>query len=301
MSANLRAARPRRRLGAERVARLALVPSMLLCLIGYYGSIAWTVGISFTTSGVLPRAEWAGVDQYVRLWSEPRWHTAFSNMFVFGGLYIGLSLAFGVLLAIVVDQGLRGRNLLQAIFLYPIALSFIVTGLAWQWFLNPTVGLQSFVRSLGVEGFTFDWLSSPDRAIFTLVIAGVWHSAGLVMAIVYAGLGSIDSELWRAGRVDGIPRATMYRRVILPMLKPVLLVCVVLLAMDVVKSYDLVVAMTGGGPGFSTDLPAKYVVDHLFTRANVGLASAAATVMLIAILIILLLSAWAQGRGAREA
>ncbi|WP_241963032.1 carbohydrate ABC transporter permease [Thalassorhabdomicrobium marinisediminis] len=250
--------------------------------------------MSFTTSGILPKYEFAGFDQYIRLWSEPRWHTAFANMFIFGALYVGGCLVFGVALAIAVDQGVRGRNFLQSLFLYPIALSFIVTGLAWQWFLNPTVGLQAFVRSLGFEGFVFDWLSSPEKAIFTLVIAGVWQSSGLVMAIVYAGLGSIDSEIWRAGRVDGIPKVRMYRRVILPMLTPVLLVCVVLLAMNVVKSYDLVVAMTGGGPGFSTDLPAKFVVDNLFQRANIGLASAGATVMLLAVLVILLLSACIQ-------
>lgn len=294
------ARRPRRRMGAERTARLALVPTILLCLVGYYGSIAWTVGMSFTPSGVLPVYEWAGASQYVRLWGEPRWHTAFSNMFVFGGLYIGGSLGLGTLLAIALDQGVRGRSLLQTVFLYPIALSFIVTGLAWQWFLNPTTGLQEFVRGLGFSEFRFDWLSSPDRAIFTLVIAGLWHSAGLVMAIVYAGLGSVDVEIWRAGRVDGIPRWKMYLRVVLPMLTPVLLVCVVLLAMNVVKSYELVIALTGGGPGYATDLPAKYVVDNLFTRANIGLASAAAVVMLAAVLAILLLSAWArrEGRGA---
>ena len=117
------------------------------------------------------------------------------------------------------------------------------------------------------------------------------------MAIVYAGLGSVDAEIWRAARIDGVSRRRMYLRVILPMLKPVLLVCVVLLAMNVVKSYDLVVAMTGGGPGFSTDLPAKFVVDHLFQRANIGLASAAATVMLVTLLLVLLLSNWLQRRG----
>lgn len=286
-------------LSGERVARLALVPTILLCLIGTYGSIAWTVGISLTPSGSLPRAEWAGLAQYVRLAGEPRWHTAFANMFLFGGFYVAGCLAFGTLLAIALDQGVRARSLLQTIFLYPIALSFIVTGLAWQWFLNPTTGLQEFVRSLGWEEFRFDWLSDPDRAVFTLVIAGIWHSSGLVMAIVYAGLGSVDGEIWRAGRVDGIPRARMYLRVILPMLAPVLLVCVVLLAMNVVKSYELVVAMTGGGPGYATDLPAKFVVDNLFTRANVGLASAAATVMLLTILLILLVSGWAQRRAAR--
>lgn len=285
-------------LRADRVARLVLLPTILFCLVGYYGSILWTTGMSFTSSGILPRADFVGLEQYVRLWSEPRWHTAFGNMFLFGGLYVAGCMALGTLLAIALDQGVRGRSLLQTIFLYPIALSFIVTGLAWQWFLNPTTGLQDFVQGLGFEGFAFDWLSRPDRAVFTLVIAGVWHSAGLVMAIVFAGLGSIDGEIWRAGRVDGIPRGRMYLRVILPMLSPVLLVCVVLLAMDVVKSFDLVVAMTGGGPGYSTDLPAKFVVDHLFNRSNIGLASAAATMMLLSILAILLLSAWAGRRRA---
>ncbi len=282
------------RFSADNVARAALVPTILLCLIGYYGSIAWTVGMSFTTSGVLPNSDWAGLAQYERLWSEPRWHTSFGNMFIFGGFYIGGCLAFGTLLAIAVDQGVRGRTFLQTVFLYPIALSFIVTGLIWQWFLNPTTGLQDFVRTLGWESFTFDWLSDPDRAVYTLVLAGVWHSSGLVMAIIYAGLGSIDNEIWRAGRVDGVPGWRMYIWVILPMLAPVLLVCVVLLAMNVVKSYELVIAMTGGGPGYATDLPAKFVVDNLFTRANIGLASAAAVVMLLTILAILVLSGLAR-------
>lgn len=273
-------------------ARLVLVPTMLLCAVGFYGAMAWTVVMSFTPSGILPRYQWAGVSQYVRLFNTDRWHVAYTNMFVFGGLYILCSLLFGILLAIALDQGTRGRNIFQTIFLYPIALSFIVTGLAWQWLLNPTTGLQQFVRDWGFTGFTFDWLSSPDRAVYTLVMAGVWHAAGLVMAIVYAGLGGIDGEIWRAGRVDGIPRLTMYRRVILPMLKPVIAVCVVLLAMDVIKSYELVVAMTGGGPGYSTDLPAKFVVDSLFTRTNIGLASAGATLMLATIVLIMLALNW---------
>ncbi len=285
-----------RQMPPDRVARLVLVPTIVACLIGYYGAIGWTVGMSFTSSGSLPQWEWAGLTQYIRLWGEPRWHTAFANMFLFGVFYGVGCLVFGIALAIALDQGVRGRSYWQTAFLYPIALSFIVTGLAWQWFLNPTTGLQHFVRSLGWEPFSFDWLSNPDRAVYTVVIAGVWHSSGLVMAIVYAGLSSIDGEIWRAGRVDGVPRWRMYLRVVLPMLGPVILICVVLLAMNVVKSYDLIVAMTGGGPGFATDLPAKFVVDNLFTRGNIGLASAAATVMLLTILAILLLSGWIQRR-----
>jgi glucose/mannose transport system permease protein len=277
------------------VARLALIPTLVVCVVAYYGSIAWTVLMSFTASGMLPRYQFVGLKNYVDLFETDRWHSAFTNMFLFGGLYITCSLALGILLAIALDQVRRFQSALQTIFLYPVALSFIVTGLAWQWFLDPTRGLQHFMRSVGFESFTFEWLNDPNRAVYVVVLAGVWHAAGLTMAIIMAGLHSIDREIWNASRVDGIPKRVMYRRVILPMLTPVIVICVVLLAMDVVKSYELIVAMTDGGPGFSTDLPAKFVVDNLFARANIGLASAGATVMLVTVLAILAAS-WVATR-----
>ena len=264
----------------QAVARLVLLPTILLTAVGYYGSILFTIGLSFTPSKILPVARWAGTGMYERLFNTERWQVAYGNLFLFGGLYIAACLAFGLLLAIALDQGVKGRNLLQTLYLYPIALSFIVTGLAWKWLLNPTTGLQDFVRGLGWEGFSLDLLSSPDRAIFTLVLAGVWHSSGLVMVILFAGLQSVDHEIWRAGRVDGIPRWRMYVHVVVPMLWPVVVTCIVLLGMNVVRSYDLVVALTGGGPGVSTDVPAKFIVDHYFERQSIGLASAAATVLL---------------------
>lgn len=268
----------------QTVARLVLLPTILFTVVGYYASILWTIGLSFTPSRILPVARWAGFDMYERLFNTERWHVAYSNLFFFGGFYIGFCLLFGMILAIALDQGVRGRSLLQTIYLYPIALSFIVTGLAWRWLLNPTTGLQDFIRSLGFEGFALDLLSSPERAIFTLVIAGVWQSAGLTMVILFAGLQSVDPEIWRAGRVDGIPRWRMYLHVVVPMLGPMVATCVVLLGMNVVRSYDLVVALTGGGPGFSTDVPAKFIVDHYFERQSIGLASAAATVLLLTVI-----------------
>lgn len=264
----------------QTLARFMLVPTILLTVVAYYGSIFWTIGLSFTHSKILPVAKWAGLGMYERLFGTERWLVAYKNLFVFGGLYVGLSLLFGLLLAIALDQGIKGRTWFQTIFLYPIALSFIVTGIAWRWVLNPTTGLQDFVHGLGFTGFQLDLLSSPERAIFTLVIAGIWHAAGLTMVILFAGLQSVDHEIWRASRVDGIPRGRMYLNVIIPMLWPVVVTCLVLLSMDVVRSYELIVALTGGGPGFSTDMPAKFIVDHYFGRQNVGLASAAATVLL---------------------
>lgn len=275
------------------VARLVLVPTILLTAVGVYGSMLWTMQISLTSSGLLPTGKFVGFDQYAKLFELDRWGVAYRNMFVLGGLYTVFCLGFGLLLAIAMDQGIRARNVLQTIFLYPIALSFIVTGLAWRWVLNPTTGLEYFVQSLGFSDFKFNLITNPDLAIFTLVLASVWHGSGLMMAIIFAGLQSVDGEIWRASRVDGIPKLTMYRRVILPMLAPVFLTCLVLLAMGVVKSYDLVVAMTGGGPGYATDVPAKFVVDHLFERANIGRASAASVLMLLTVIALLFVSSFA--------
>lgn len=282
----------------QTVARLVLLPTILLTVIGYHGSILWTFVLSFTPSRMLPVYRWTGFDMYERLLNTERWQVAYQNLFIFGGLYIGFCLAAGLLLAILLDQGVKGRGILQTIFLYPIALSFVVTGLAWKWLLNPTTGLQDFIRGLGWESFTLDLLSSPDRAIFTLVIAGVWHSAGLTMVILFAGLQSIDHEIWRASRVDGIPRWRMYLHVVIPMLWPVVVTCLVLLSMNVVRSYELIVVLTGGGPGFSTDVPAKFIIDHYFERQSVGLASAAATLLLLTVAAIFALIALFRRRGA---
>lgn len=265
-------------------AKAVLAPTVLIMAVCFYGAILWTIYISFTKSGLVPNYSFAGIGQYVRLFGTARWHTAFSNMFVFGGLFIVGALAFGTLLAVLIDQKVRFEGAFRTVFLYPLSMSFIVTGLAWRWFLNPTMGLQDFVRGLGWESFTFDWIVDRDRAIYTLVIAAVWHSSGLIMAIMLAGLRGIDHEIWRAARVEGIPRWRTYVSIVLPMLRPLIVTCFVLLAIAVVKSYDLVVAMTNGGPGNATDMPAKFVVDLTFERANVGLASAGAVIMLTAVL-----------------
>lgn len=265
-------------------AKAVVAPTVLVMATCFYGAILWTIYISFTRSSLVPNYDFAGIGQYVRLFSTARWYTAFGNMFVFGGLFIALALALGTLLAVLIDQKVKGEGVFRTIFLYPLSMSFIVTGLAWQWFLNPAMGLQDFVRGLGWESFTFDWIIDRDRAIYTIVLAGLWHSSGLIMAIMLAGLRGVDLEIWRAARVEGIPRWRTYLSIVLPMLRPLIVTCVVLLAIAVVKSYDLVVAMTRGGPGNATDMPAKFVVDLTFERANIGLASAGAVVMLIAVL-----------------
>src|ERR1700722_19031649 len=268
-------------------AKLALLPTLLVMLVCYYGRVTWTVYISMTRSFLLPVYKFAGTAQYDRLLATPRWQVAYSNMFVFGALDIIGTLGLGILLAVLLDRAVRFEGIFRTILLYPLSISFIVTGLTWQWVLSPTIGVQHLVRDLGWTGFVFNWITQPDRAIYTLVFAGIWHQSGLIMAIMLAGLRGIDREIWRAARIDGIPTWRIYVSIVLPMLRPLMVTCVVLIAIAVVKSYDLVVAMTNGGPGFASDLPGKFVVDFEFERANIGQASAAATVMLGSVLAII--------------
>jgi glucose/mannose transport system permease protein len=268
-------------------AKVALMPTIIVMLGCYYASISWTIYISMTRSFLLPVYKFAGAAQYERLFATPRWHVDYSNMFLFGVLDIIGTLGLGILLAVLLDRAVRFEGVFRTIMLYPLSISFIVTGLTWQWVLSPTIGVQQFVRDLGWNSFVFDWITQPDRAIYTLVFAGIWHQAGLIMAIMLAGLRGVDREIWRAARVEGIPTWRTYVSIVLPMLRPLIVTCLVLIAIAVVRSYDLVVAMTNGGPGFSSDLPGKFVVDFEFERANIGQASAAATVMLASMLAVI--------------
>ncbi|WP_284945138.1 carbohydrate ABC transporter permease [Acidisoma cladoniae] len=268
-------------------AKLVVMPTVFVMVICFYMPILWSAYISFTRSGLFPNYAFAGLVQYTRLLHTARWHTAFTNMIIFGVLFVSFAIVIGTILAILIDQNVRGEAIFRTLLLYPLSMSFIVTGLAWQWFLNPTLGLQHFVQTLGWTSFTFDWIVRRDMSIYTIVIAAVWQSSGLVMAITLAGLRGIDSDIWRASRVEGIPKWRTYWSIVLPMLQPIMVTNMVLLMITVVKSYDLVVAMTQGGPGFSSDVPGKFVVDMAFERGNIGQASAAAMAMLATVVITL--------------
>ena len=264
-------------------ARLTLAPTLVIAFVCFYATIGWTIVMSFTPSRLLPVYTFAGTSQYERLFATPRWGVALQNMFIFGGLFISICLVLGFSLAVALDRKIALEGTLRSIFLYPFALSFIVAGLAWQWLLNPAFGIEKILKDIGFAHARFDWIVDQDMAIYTIVIAGVWRNAGLIMAIFLSGLRGINPEIWRATRIDGIPAWRVYLHIIMPMMRPTILTAVVLLSTSVVTSYDLVVAMTGGGPGFATDMPGKFVVDFLFQRSNLGLASAAAVVMLGAI------------------
>ena len=264
----------------KHVPKIVLAPSFIGILVFVYGFIAWTAWVSFTKSKLCPKYEIVGAFQYDRLFASPRWDTAFENMFIFGGLFIVISMMLGLLLAIMLDQKIRTEGAIRTIYLYPMALSLIVTGTAWKWILNPGLGLQATVRGWGFESFTFDWLINPDKAIYAIVLAGVWQASGFVMALFLAGLRSVDTEIIKAAQVDGIPNYRIYSSIILPSMAPIFMSAFIVLAHLAIKSFDLVIALTGGGPGYATDLPATYMYTMAFSRGNVGQAASSAMVMM---------------------
>ena len=263
--------------------RLVLAPSFAIVVVFVYGFILWTLYISMSKSRLLPNYEWVGLLQYQRLWATPNWTVALQNLAIFGTLYIAIAMALGLLMAILLDQRIRAEGVLRTIYLYPMAISFIVTGTAWKWFLNPGLGLDRVMHSWGWESFTFDWLVNTKMAIYTVVIAGVWQSSGFVMAMFLAGLRGVDRELLRAASIDGASTFQTYRRIIIPQLRPAFLSGFIVLAHLAIKSYDLVIALTGGGPGNSTELPSTFMYSYTFTRSEMGVGAASAMMMLMTI------------------
>jgi len=263
--------------------KLVLSPSLGILSWFVYGFIFWTIYISFTKSKMLPRYEIWGIDQYIRLWNMPRWHVAVENLLIFTVLFIILCIAIGILLSILLDQKIRAEGFLRTIYLYPMALSFIVTGTAWKWVLNPTLGIEKFAHDMGFETFKFDWLVTPEMSIYTIVIAGVWQSSGFIMAIFLAGLRSVDDEIIKAAKIDGAGIFSIYSKIILPMMRPVFMSAIVILVHLSIKSYDLIIALTSGGPGISSDMPAVFMTTMAFHRSEVGLASASAIMMFLTV------------------
>jgi len=276
--------------------KIVLAPSFAIMVIFVYGFIAFTFYLSFTGSRMLPSFDLVGWQNYERLFRVRQWDTAVWNLAIFASLYIIISTIIGLLLAIFLDQKIRGEGVLRPIFLYPMALSFIVTGTAWKWMLDPAIGFEATFRQWGWESFSFDWIKDSDMAIYTIVIAAVWQSSGFVMAMFLAGLRGIDNEILKAAQMDGASNVQMYRRIILPQLRPAFLSAFVILSHLAIKSYDLVVAMTDGGPGTSTWMPAVFMYEYTFTRNQMGIGAASAVIMLMTVAAIMVPYLYAELR-----
>ena len=268
-------------------AKVASVPMVLTAVVVFVGGTIWTIVHSFTSSKLLPRLSYVGLEQYERLWVTPRWLVAIKNLAIYGALSLIFSLVIGFVLAALMDQKIRFENTFRTIFLYPFALSFIVTGLVWQWILNPSFGIQHVIRSLGWTSFSFDPLYNSDIVIYGILIAALWQGTGLVMCLMLAGLRGIDEDIWKAARLDGIPMWKTYLFIIIPMMRPVFITTLVIIASGIVRVYDLVVAQTSGGPGIASEVPAKYVYDYMFLAQNLGQGFAASTMMLLSVIIVI--------------
>ena len=263
---------------------MALLPLALIVLVAYVGTVLWSLRVSLTNARTFPSDVYVGLAQYERLFQNERWLLSLNNLALYGLLFISLCMVLGLLLAVFIDQKVRGEGLLRTVFLYPYAMSFVATGLVWQWLLNPELGLQNAVQGLGFSGVQFDWIVDQDKVMYTIVLATVWQASGFVMALLLAGLRSIDAQIWNAARIDGIPTWQVYVFIVLPMLGESMATVFVLLLTATVKLFDAVVSMTQGGPGNASEVPAKFIMDHLFGRANLALASAGSIVLLLTVL-----------------
>ena len=272
----------------EWLPRIVIAPSFLLVLLFVYGFILYTGYLSMTNSKMLPSNEWVGFANYTKLFKLRHWDTAITNLAIFGILYIVICSCLGLFLAIMLDQQIRGEGFIRPIYLYPMALSFIVTGTAWKWFLDPGIGIEHTMHLWGWESFHFDWIKNRNYAIYTVVMAAVWQSSGFVMAMFLAGLRGVDSEIIKAAQIDGASGFRIYRKIIIPMMRPVFLSAFVVLAHLAIKAYDLVIALTGGGPGQATELPATFMYSYTFTRNQMGVGASSAIIMLVMIFSIII-------------
>lgn len=293
-------ARPPVRILRNLNAKIAALPMITTALVIFVGCTAWTIVHSFTKSKLLPKLSFVGFDQYERLWSTRRWLISIENLAYYGIGSLVFSLTIGFLLAALLDQKIRFENTFRTIILYPFALSFIVTGLVWQWILNPEFGIQHIVRFMGFEHFVFDPLYTPDIVIFGVLIAGLWQGTGFIMVIMLSGLRGIDGEIWKAARIDGIPKWKTYLFIVIPMMRPTFVTALVLISAGIIKVYDLVVAQTNGGPGIASEVPAKYVYDTMFRSQNLGQGFAASTMMLLSVLVVLIPWAYLEFGGRKN-
>jgi glucose/mannose transport system permease protein len=280
--------------------KLLIAPSALLVLVCVYGYIMFTVYLSFTASTILPVLEWQGDAAYKRLFNLENWSVSLGNLWLFASLYILITMVAGLTLAILIDQKVRAESGFRSIFLYPMALSFIVTGTAWKWLLDPGVGLEHTLQKMGWSQFSFSWIKDSEMAIYCVVIAAVWQTTGFVMAMFLAGLRGVDHEQVNAARLDGAKSWQIYYHVIIPQLGPVFISAFVILAHMAIKSYDLVIALTNGGPGRSTWLPSVFMYQYTFTRNEMSVGAASSVLMLLGIGVVILPYLYSELRKAKN-
>ncbi len=315
-----------RRFNWERMVAILLIsPSILTVAIFVYGFIGFTIFASFTKwDRLVPDFTWVGFSNYEKLFANPRFQIDLRNTVGFTLLFLVACLAVGLLLAILLDQRVRGEGILRGVYLFPMAISFIVTGVAWRWLLTPgsdlggSTGVNLLFDRMGLGFLKWGWFSDPtvwhipagsgvgqflqqvglgwlaspmfglSAGVISLVIAATWQMSGYTMALYLAGLRGIPDELREAARVDGASELQILWHVLLPLLRPITLSAVIILGHISLKIYDLVVSMTGSGIGFSTDMPSLFMWDVTFRSNFFARGSGIATIMLLTVAVLII-------------
>ncbi len=284
-----------RRWNWERVVSILLLsPAVIATAIFVYGFIAWTAYTSLTKwDKLLPDFTLVGFSNYKKLFANQRFQIDLRNTVVFTVVFLIACLIIGFLLAILLDQRIRGEGIFRGIYLFPMAISFIVTGVVWRWLLNPgsaelgSTGINLLFDSLGLGFLKTGWYTDPKIGIIAVAIAATWQMSGYTMAMYLAGLRAIPEELREAARVDGASELQIVRHIILPLLQPVTLSAVIVLGHISLKIYDLIVAMTGPGIGFATDVPAYFMWDTTFRGNHFARGAAIAIILLIMVAVLI--------------
>jgi glucose/mannose transport system permease protein len=269
---------------------LLIAPSVLAIALFVYGFIAWTAYVSLTDwndivafRGPFPLVDFVGLTQYARLLQNPRFLIDLQNTLVFTVLFVVACNIIGLVLAVLLDRNLPGENIFRALFLFPMAISFIVTGVVWRWLENPSSGINLLFDTVGLGFLKNGWYTDPDIGIKAVVLAASWQMSGYVMALYLAGLRGIPLDLREAARVDGANELQLFRRIILPLLRPITLSAVIILGHISLKIFDLTSSMTGPGPAFADDVPALFMFTTTFQGNHFAQGAAISILMLIGI------------------
>jgi len=271
---------------------LLVSPSILAVLIFVYGFITWSVRVSLSEwKGLLPNYNWAGFSNYINLFSDPRFRIDIRNTAIFSVVFIAGSLLLGLGLAILLDQGLRGEGLFRSLFLFPMAISFIVTGVVWRWLMNPAMGsrmsgLNLLFSNLGLDFLVNQWYTTPTWGIAAVALAAIWQMSGYTMALYLAGLRGIPGELREAAQVDGASEWQIYRNIIFPLLAPVTLSALIILGHISLKVFDLIIATAG--KQLPLDVPAIYMWQTTFDGYFFARGAAIGILLLVSVAVLII-------------
>lgn len=271
---------------------LLISPSILAVLIFVYVFIGWSVRVSLSKwKGFSADYTWNGIQNYLDLFADPRFHVDIRNTLIFTGVFVLGSIILGFLLAVMLDQGLKGEGFFRSLFLFPMAISYIVTGVVWRWLMNPaagsrTSGLNLLFTNIGLDSLVNQWHTTPTWGMAAIALAAIWQMSGYTMALYLAGLRAVPQELREAAQIDGANEIQIYRHIMLPLLAPVTLSALIILGHTSLKVFDLIIAIAG--KQLALDVPAIYMWQATFDGLFYGRGAAIGILLLISIAILII-------------